>query len=337
MNVTWQFGGAGNLETVSALGERVFKKGKIFQCGSYPDKGITVDQDAFAAANDSFAPVPINIEHWPTVLDGRLGELLTVETASDGAVYGLVAVPKELDDLIGQGSVPVSVEIDPETMRVVGLALAKSPRVYDAAIFSNLGVKHHVRQGETMTRWKEFIKAAFSKAVEDMPDESLEAQEKESREDPREQDSLEAQVKAEREAREKAEQDLAELKARQEEEAKAREQAQLDAASQVFAEEFVAANKILPSQADAVALQYRTALRVDNHGKACFADGRPVEGDCATSLRALLDAQPAQRWTQEMAGTRIIPATPKPGDAVDEQRKVELLGMSTLGRQTGRK
>lgn len=59
--------------------EHVRRVGKIFECGDYPDKAFSLTEEEATAAAAAFTPVPLDLEHLPTVLDGKLGRLVSVE------------------------------------------------------------------------------------------------------------------------------------------------------------------------------------------------------------------------------------------------------------------
>jgi hypothetical protein len=118
--------------------------GKLFEVGSWPDKGFSLDADEMAAAVAAFQPVPIDIEHRPSKLDGKLGYLEQVELTDDGQeLYGMWAMPAWLDQALGDEERTVSTHWDPPTKRLIGLALVRNPRIEDAvlmAAFSNAAV-----------------------------------------------------------------------------------------------------------------------------------------------------------------------------------------------------
>lgn len=113
----------------------VLRTGKIFEAGEYADKGFAITPEEMAAAAADFRPVPNNIEHRPSVLDGKLGELRTVE-ARGKDLFGTIAIPKWLHDIIGAKPLKVSLEWLRATKRIDGNALVLDPRVPDAALMA---------------------------------------------------------------------------------------------------------------------------------------------------------------------------------------------------------
>ena len=57
----------------AARGDFVVRRGTFFRVGEYPDKQFGLSEAEADAAIAGFAPVPLNIEHIPTIFDGKLG------------------------------------------------------------------------------------------------------------------------------------------------------------------------------------------------------------------------------------------------------------------------
>lgn len=125
----------------------VIRKGKIFEVGEYPDKNFSLTEEELRNAVSLFKPVPLDLEHQSTVLDGHLGYLNTVEISEDGkTLFGVVALPKWLDALIEDGKRKVSTTWNRLTKEIVGLALVNAPRISDATLmsaFSDFAGKRH--------------------------------------------------------------------------------------------------------------------------------------------------------------------------------------------------
>jgi cation transport regulator ChaB len=114
----------------------VYRPGLLFRAGDYPDKNFSLTPDELRAAVDAFdQAIPVDLQHESTVLDGMLGEVVSVECSEDGTeLHGLVALPKWLDTVLPHRK--VSSTWDRATKRMVGLALVRTPRVSDAALLS---------------------------------------------------------------------------------------------------------------------------------------------------------------------------------------------------------
>jgi len=123
--------------TGEAQGRYVVRRGKLFQAGDYPDKQFSMSAAELAAAVASFRPVPLDSEHRESVFDGQLGEVEAIEVCEGGqSLCGAVRIPDWLDALFPNIAIPVSTTWDRETKTLMGLALAKHPRVSDAAILA---------------------------------------------------------------------------------------------------------------------------------------------------------------------------------------------------------
>jgi len=117
--------------------ESVTRVGKLFACGTYPDKDFEFDQADLQRAIAAFEPVPVDLEHVPSVLDGKLGFVQRVFAGEDGAsLYGEVRLPKWLDAVLEDGERKVSATWDRATKTLKGLALVRTPRVSDAALMA---------------------------------------------------------------------------------------------------------------------------------------------------------------------------------------------------------
>lgn len=125
------------LDTAEPDGDLVIRRGKIFEAGDYPDKGFALTPEEMLLAVAEFEPVPNDLEHTDTILDGQLGQLRAVTISDDGlTLNGEVAIPKWLHDLAPNEPLKVSTTWDRETKRLIGNALVLQPRVSDAAVMS---------------------------------------------------------------------------------------------------------------------------------------------------------------------------------------------------------
>lgn len=110
---------------------------KLFTTGDYPDKEFSLTPEEMAKAVDVFAPVPIDLQHTNTVLDGKLGLLESVEPSDDGTeLFGMVAIPTWLDGLIDGSQRAVSTTWDKTTKTLKGLAIVTEARVDDAVMMA---------------------------------------------------------------------------------------------------------------------------------------------------------------------------------------------------------
>jgi len=124
------------------LKERVTRTGKIFQVGSYPDKQFDLKEpEADAAIASMSEPIPANIEHRPSPLDGALGELKRV-WREGVELFAECSIPKWLDEHLKEKGVPLqpSLEWDRSTKQIKGVAWVNFPRIEDAALMSAFSV-----------------------------------------------------------------------------------------------------------------------------------------------------------------------------------------------------
>ena len=121
-------------ETSIPIRERT---GIIFRPGSYGEKGDYSDADIRAMAGDS--PLPVNLEHRKSLLDGKLGHLVKrfagYDEAGKTVLMGTWHEPEPLALLLGDTTRKASIEINKATKMPVGLALTHLPHIEDAALF----------------------------------------------------------------------------------------------------------------------------------------------------------------------------------------------------------
>lgn len=114
----------------------VIKPGKLFQAGEYPDKNYSMTEEEIAAAAAAFTgEVPMNVEHAPSVFDGKLGSIRRVWQEGKELLADF-AIPTWLNDLIGGEPLKVSPEWNRDTKRLTAAAWVINPRITDAALFA---------------------------------------------------------------------------------------------------------------------------------------------------------------------------------------------------------
>jgi hypothetical protein len=140
-----------SLGTGTYAGDSVVREGKIFEAGNYPDKNFEMTPDELRRAAAAFQPVPLDLEHTPTVLDGKLGTLEAVRVSADGrTLFGTVRLPRWLDDLLKDGERKVSCTWTAATKRLQKLALVMNPRVSDAALMTCFAQRHDTVHGQSL-------------------------------------------------------------------------------------------------------------------------------------------------------------------------------------------
>ena len=93
----------------AARGDFVVRRGTFFQVGDYPDKQFGLTEAEADAAIARFTPVPLNVEHIPTIFDGKLGmvQRLWREGKNILAEY---AIPRWLHDVTQGEAIKISSE-----------------------------------------------------------------------------------------------------------------------------------------------------------------------------------------------------------------------------------
>lgn len=115
--------------------EYVIKSGKIFQCGDYPDKNFSLTEEELKTAVSKFKPVALDIEHYPSLFDGKLGYLGGVSIGRDGkTLLGRVMLTKPAAELLKDVQIKVSTTWDAAKKTIEKLALVLDPRVSDAVV-----------------------------------------------------------------------------------------------------------------------------------------------------------------------------------------------------------
>lgn len=286
-------------------GDGVLYQGKIFEAGSYPDKGVEFDQADLQAMADGFAPCDIDVEHVSSPLDGQLGQLQSVE-ARGADLFGVVKVPTWLDDIFKRTGQPVkvSVTIDKARKALAGLALVNSPRVTDAqlvAAFNESRAPAPKRRTGRPMSLKDRIQALFNQALDELPGDDPGAH---GAQRPADQGGDVAQFR----------QENADLRARLDSMQKGR----IDQSASEFARSALTGGKILPAQEAHLAVLFSSAARDDNAGRAAFSEsGALNEGERVKALRTFVDSLPKLNLTQEQlkAAGAIEMAAGKPAPA----------------------
>ena len=116
-------------------GDFVVRQGKFFEIGDFADKQFSLNEVEADAAIQRFTPAPLNIEHMPTIFDGKLGDVrkLWRDGKDINAEY---AIPKWLHDVTQAEPIKISSEWNRAEKTAVGGALVLNPRVKDAAMMA---------------------------------------------------------------------------------------------------------------------------------------------------------------------------------------------------------
>jgi hypothetical protein len=153
----------------------VNKKGKIwegliFRAGSYPDKGMEVDESDIAQLARTMGRVSISLGHpqADSPLDGQLGWLIAAE-ARGTELWGQIEFPSWMESLLPE-QVSISLWLTFSPIRIVDLSLVNHPRISGAAIqkayaaFSagqNPPRKEPAMEGTTTNPFERFVEMMF--------------------------------------------------------------------------------------------------------------------------------------------------------------------------------
>lgn len=327
-------------------GDTVLRVGKIWHVDNYPDHGITdASVEKARKSNAGFTGAKVNSAHGRSVFDrleGGLGNLAALTIRDDGEVIGAVQCPKWLDDLFQGQELPVSAEVDTDTLEIVGLAFEDDPALTDAKVMAAFAAAHPPaktqpakKEGGRKMKWKDIL-ARFSKA--DIPEGGTidDVEIDVSGDDTT--DRLRKELADEKAAREKAETAVGEF-AKSE---SARQEAALKLAAEAVVDEYIRNDKALPAERDALIGEFCDAVKDDaTEGKvACFsADGKVAEGRRVARFKKHYDDKPKHGLTAEQSGKakfKTVGADDENagagGSAMTPARKSQLMASSTLGR-----
>ena len=160
----------------AARGDFVVRQGTFFQVGEYPDKQFSLTEAEADAAIARFAPVPLNIEHIPTIFDGKLGMVRRIWREGKNLLAEYV-IPRWLHDVTQGAAIKISSEWSRSTKQAQGGAFVLHPRVADAVMLAAFhhtvpDTAHHTicnaaysatKEGETMSLLSG-LKALFQRA-----------------------------------------------------------------------------------------------------------------------------------------------------------------------------
>lgn len=309
-------------------GELVYRAGKLFELGDYPDKEFALTEEEADAAIAAFEPCAVDMEHVPTVLDGKLGQVLAVEREGRD-LLGVVALPAWLDGVLAEGERKVSCTWDRATKRLIGLALVRSPRVPDAALLSafngssgagdepapesrppsgpvgqpagtaGTGRKERHRMN-LLERFKAFLAGIEEEAGEAGFGETPPAPDPPAEKAPPKADAVfAAELKALKD-------ELAAQQRRSEEERVRR----IEAEATAFSQELVREGKALPPETAAIVALFTQAAHDDDRQPADVTfgtdrEGQPLKGTRVAALRAMFASRPRHMLMDEVTAGGI--------------------------------
>lgn len=112
------------------------REAKLFEAGSYPDRGIEIDEADLDAISANTSDAPIRIEHTDTPFDGAIGVLKSVYRKGR-ELFGRLCFTAAAWELIKAANAGrLSVAIRKDKSAIAEVSLVREPRVADAAVFS---------------------------------------------------------------------------------------------------------------------------------------------------------------------------------------------------------
>lgn len=113
----------------------VEREAKLFEAGSYPDKGLEVSEEQLQSLVERFvAPVPVMVEH---LAHGWQIGVLKQLWRRGKELFGRLAILPEAEALLKRlGIRGISVAVTPDVGRIVEVSVTATPRVADARLMS---------------------------------------------------------------------------------------------------------------------------------------------------------------------------------------------------------
>ncbi len=112
------------------------REAKLFEAGSYPDRGIEVSEEDLDRIIANTSEAPVRIEHSATPFDGALGVLKSVYRKGK-ELFGRLCFTQAAWELIKAANAKrLSVAILKDKSGIAEVSLVREPRVADAAVFS---------------------------------------------------------------------------------------------------------------------------------------------------------------------------------------------------------
>lgn len=116
--------------------QTIEREAKLFEAGSYPDRGIEITEEDLDRIIANASEAPIRIEHTATPFDGALGVLKSVYRKGR-ELFGRLSFTKAAWELVNSANARrLSVAIKKDKSGIAEVSLVREPRIADAAVFS---------------------------------------------------------------------------------------------------------------------------------------------------------------------------------------------------------
>jgi len=120
--------------------DTIEREAKLFEAGSYPDRGIEITEEDLDRIVENTADAPIRIEHTFTPFDGALGVLKSVYRKGR-ELFGKLCFTRAAWELVKQaGARRLSVALKKDKSAIAEVSIVREPRIEDAAVFGEVGI-----------------------------------------------------------------------------------------------------------------------------------------------------------------------------------------------------
>lgn len=138
--------------------QTIEREAKLFEAGSYPDRGIEVTEEDLDRIIANTSEAPVRIEHSATPFDGALGVLKSVYRKGK-ELFGRLCFTQAAWELIRSANAKrLSVAILKDKSGIAEVSLVREPRVADAAVFSE-GDSVRIADGQFVLPFEEEFSA----------------------------------------------------------------------------------------------------------------------------------------------------------------------------------
>lgn len=116
------------------------REAKLFEAGSYPDRGIEISEEDLDRIIEGTSEAPIRIEHTGTPFDGALGVLKSVYRKGK-ELFGKLSFTAAAWELVKSANAKrLSVAIRKDKSGIAEVSLVREPRIADAAVFGEVSM-----------------------------------------------------------------------------------------------------------------------------------------------------------------------------------------------------
>jgi len=118
--------------------DTIEREAKLFEAGSYPDRGVEITEDDLDLIAQNTCDAPIRIEHTPTPFDGALGVVKSVYRKGK-ELFGRLCFTRAAWELVKAANARrLSVALKKDRSGIAEVSLVREPRIADAAVFGEV-------------------------------------------------------------------------------------------------------------------------------------------------------------------------------------------------------